>query len=371
MPRFTGLLVACWLWLGLLAPWGVEAQPAADKRLLQKTSVQAEAKPVLDVLRQLAEKHKLTVELASAVGDGDFGTEPFTLAVEGITLGSALNLACEAADLSYTIDKGRLLITTSEDHDKYLVPRDYALGPLGQLAADPQVLANSLPMVSGGNWKDIDGSGGEFVALTPRSLTIRQTPRAHAELEDLFAQLAAAATGRATPLTPSDRAEQTLLRKLQASSSALAGEALLAEVLDGLLKKNGIPYWVDVYALRDEGIDWSKLQVAVADKKQPTAARLDAMLAEKQLAWRVGNEVVQITTRVKSDEQRFAKVYDVRRLLTPNRSIRELRQQLISNKDLGEWEEINGTGGNVVELGTLLVVYHNAATHAKVAVLLK
>ena len=369
MNRLTLPGVLVWSGLLLSLPPIVEAQSGPDKRLLQKTSVHVDAKPVEDVLRELGEKHKLAVDFDPSVEAEGSGKLPFTLTAD-LTLGSALHLACGSANLVYTIDKGRLLVTTREADEQILFAREYPLAPLGAIG-DPQVLAAGLMEVSSGTWKDVDGEGGEFVAISPRSLTIRQSRAVHAELQSLFEQIAAAATGRGRALSVQDRVEQTIVRKLQTPTQLAAGPMALPELLDQLLKKNGVPFWIDVVALADEGIDWTKATSTIEGKKMPTAARLDAVLNELELSWRVTDEVVQITTRVKVSEQMVVRVYDVRRLLTLNRSLSALATQVTGTKELGPWEVTDGEGGSLMELGTLLVVRHNVAVHAKLAAMLK
>lgn len=369
MNRLTFSLVLAWSGLLLSTPPIIEAQSGPDKRLLLKTSIQVDAKPVEDVLRELVEKHKLAVEFDPSVAADGHGKSPFSLTAD-LTLGSAIHLACESANLVYAIDKGRLLVTTREADAKNLFAREYPLAPLGAIT-DPQELVTGLMEVTSGMWKDVDGEGGEFVAISPRSLTIRQSREVHVELQSLFEQIAAAATGRGRTPSIQDRAEQTIARKLQTPAQLAAGPVALPDLLDQLLKKNGVAFWIDVAALADEGIDWTKLTTTVEGKKMPTAARLDAILGEHQLSWRVANEVVQITTRVKASEQQVARVYDVRRMLTPNRPLNALSMQLTSTKELGPWEVTDGEGGSLMEWGTLLVVRHNFAVHTKLAGMLK
>lgn len=369
MHRLTLPLILAWSGLLLSAPRIVEAQSGPDKRLLQKTSVQVDAKPVEDVLRELGEKHKLAVEFDPSVAAEGHGKSLFSLTAD-LSLGSAIHLACDSANLVYVVEKGRLLVTTRAADENILIAREYLLAPLGAIA-DPQVLAAGLMEVTTGKWKDVNGVGGEFAAISPRSLTIRQSRAAHAELQSLFEQISAAATGRGRAPSAQDRAEQTIVRKLQTPTQLPAGPLAASEVLDQLLKKNGVPYWVDVAALEADGIDWTKATSTIEGKKMPTAARLDAVLNELELSWRVADEVVQITTRLKASEQQVARVYDVRRLLTPNRSMNALALQLTSTKELGPWAVTDGEGGSLMKLGTLLVVRHNAGVHSKLAGMLK
>lgn len=370
MHRLTLPLILAWSGLLLSAPRIVEAQSGPDKRLLQKTSVQVDAKPVEDVLRELGEKHKLTVEFDPSVAAEGNGKSPFSLTADGLTLGSVIHLACDSANLVYVVDKGRLLVTTRAADENILIAREYSLAPLGAVP-DPQVLAAGLMEVTSGKWEVVNGEGGSFVAISPRSMTIRQSRAAHAELQSLFEQIAAAATGRGRAPSAQDRAEQTIVRKLQTPTQLPAGPLAVSEVLDQLLKKNGVPFWVDVAAMEADGIDWTKATSTIEGKKMPTAARLDAVLNELELSWRVADEVVQITTRVKASEHMVARVYDVRRLITPNRSLNALALQLTNTKELGPWAVTDGEGGSLMKLGTLLVVRHNAGVHSKLAGMLK
>jgi hypothetical protein len=347
------------------------SQSAPDRRLVQKTTVQADSKPSRDVIQELADKHKLPVDFDASVAANGSGQTPFSLSAEGITLASALNLVCRADNLAYTVEKGRLLVTSRDADETQLLARDYAFNALGPLAADPQVLMHVLQSTTGALWKDIDGVGGEIVALSPRGVTIRQTRAAHQEIQEWFEQLSAAATGRARPPSVQDRAEQVIQRKLQAVGSLPAGELSLSDLLDQLLRKNGVAYWVDRDALLDQNIAWADLKSTVDDKKLSPAARLDAALAAHKLTWQLADEVVIVTTQVHANEDLSARVYDVRKLLSPNRSIDALASQLRANKELGPWEEVDGTGGCVEPLNSLLIVRQNAAAHAKIAAQLK
>ncbi|MBS0201606.1 MAG: hypothetical protein JSS49_01815 [Planctomycetes bacterium] len=352
--------------LVLMAPVIVEAQQKTDKRLLQKISIDVNAKPVSDVLKELGEKYKIPVEFDPSVEANGLGSSPFTLTAEGLMLGSVLHLACESGLLEYTMEKGRMVVTAFDPDEKMTV-REYPIGTLGNVI-DLQLFAAELVGLTSGHWMDIDGEGGAIVAIKPQSFTIQQTPKVHAELKDLFDQISAVVSGRPRVQTVQDRADQLIVRKLQTPSLLPAGDLPLAEILDQMLKKNGIAWWIDQTAMDDEGIDWKKLSFTVEAKKITPAARLDAMTSEHKLAWRVADEVVQITTAAKADEQLTVQVYDVRKA---NRPITVLSEQLTSNKELGPWQNDDGEGGSVLPLGTSLVIRQTAKNHAKIAKLLK
>lgn len=350
-------------------PRAADAQPAADKRLVQKISIDAQNQSVIGLLQELGEKHKLPVDIDPSVAEeGLDGGTSFSLTAEGVMLGSVIHLACESVGLNWRVEKGRLLVTTKMADSEKMTVREYPLVAFGG-GIDPQVLAEDLTALTSGPWMDVDGDGGAITGITPRSLTIRQSSVVHQQLQTLFDQISAA-NGRARAPSVQERADQLILRKLQTPSQFSAESEELPQLLDQLLKQNGVPYWIDTIALADEGIEWTKLSSAVEAKKMPTAARLDAIANEHKLSWSVGSEVVQITSAAKADEQLTTRVYNVRRLIGPNRPSDAIVAQMLNNAELGPWVDTDGDGGTAVAVGHLLLVRHNAKTLAKITKLL-
>lgn len=362
--RFTFLACAGMLLVGSSV---ATAQPKPDKRLAQKVSVQIDNEPISKVLKDLGEKNKMKVEIDPSVAADGIDSIPFSLTADGITLGSVLHILCESQGLISYFEKGNLIVTTATADESKLFNREYALAPLGP-AADPQVLSFNLVGLTSGNWMAVDQEGGDILAMSPQGLTIRQTRTVHAEIQALFDQIAAAGRPRAQSLQ--DRAEAAIIKKLQAPVPFPEGgtETPLSKLLDQILRKNGIPYWVDTTALSDEGIEWDKLNATVEVAKISTAKRLDAIVAEHKLAWQVADEVVQFTTEGKAAEQMSTRVYDVRNAKLP---IGAIAEQLTSNKDLGPWMAKDEEGGVIMQLGGLLVIRQTGKSHAQIAKLLK
>lgn len=354
----------------LLAPLIADAQQKTDKRLLQKVSVEWEAKPLEEALKELCEKHKLPVEFdASFKDDGHEGT-PISLTADGITLGSVIHLVCTSNDLVSTVEKGKLHILTQPADEKNLVLREYSLAALGG-NINPQLFAFNLIGLTSGHWMVIDQEGGEVVEITPQAMSVRQTRTVHEEIQAVFDQLATAANGKAKAATPQDRAEQLVLRKLQTPALPPADVTTLPEIFDQLLKKNGVPYWIDEMAMKDANIDWKNLTSTLDPKKVATTKRLDAIAAEHKLSWRYDDEVIQVTSAEKADERMSIRVYDVRKKVGPNNPVTVLMLNLIGNKDLGPWQAKEGSGAGIMPFGDNLVIRHNGEGHAKIAKLLK
>lgn len=360
-------LIVIWTGFLLVAPQVCEAQAKLDKRLAQKVSVDFDKKPVDEALRELGDKNKLPVEIDP---EASLDSAVITLTASGISLESALQIICDANHVVWAVEKGKLMVMTVEADEKSMVVREYPLAGLGG-NIDPQLLAVNLVGMTSGMWIVVDQEGGDITAITPQSMTIRQSRKVHGEVQSLFDQMSAAAGGRAKAVTAQDRAEQLIVKKLQTPVQVAAGELDLTELLDQLLKKNGVPYWVDNVALSDEGIDLARLQSTVDAKKVPAAKRLDAIVAQHNLSWSVAAEVVQITTAAKANETMFVRVYDVSKLVAPNRPIPVVMGQLLGNKDLGEWQMTAGTGGGIMPFGTSLVIRQTGNAHAKIAKILK
>jgi hypothetical protein len=267
------------------------------------------------------------------------------------------------------LEKGKLLVVSRAADDEKLISREYSLAALGGII-DPQVLSIKLPEFTSWKWMEIDQEGGEVVGMTPQSITIRQTRTAHEDIQKFFDQLATVVSGKARAATPQDRAEQLIFRKLQTPALPPADVTTLPEIFDALLRKNGVPYWVNEQSFQNENIEWQKLTSTLDAKKIATTKRLDALAAEHKFSWRYEDEVIQVTSAEKALQQMFIRTYEVRNKIGPNNPIEALVQQLVKNEDLGPWQVNDGTGAGIMSIGTSLMIRHNSNGHAKLAKLL-
>lgn len=363
------LLIALCGGIWLMAPEACDAQPKPDKRLAQKVSVDFDKKPLDEALRELGEKYKLPVEFEMEAAINAASSQ-VTLAANGISLESAIQIICDIERLVWAVEKGKLQVMTVEADEKNMVIREYPLAGLGG-NIDPQLLAVNLVGMTSGMWIAVDQEGGDITAMSPQSMTIRQSRKVHAEIQSLFDDMSAAAGGRGKVVNAQDKAEQLIVKKLQTPVQLAAGDLEVSELLDQLLKKNGISYWIDQVAMLDEGIDLTKLKSTVDAKKVSPAKRLDAIVAEHKLSWRVAAEVVQITSAARAEETMNVRVYDVSKLVSANRPIAVVMGQLLGNKELGEWQMTEGTGGGIIPFGTSLVIRQTPSVHAKIAKILK
>ncbi len=354
----------------LCAPPIADAQTKPDKRLLQKVSVQWEEKPIKEGLPELCEKHKLPVEFDSSFTEEGFDSATFSLTADGITLGSLVHLICKSLQLVSTVEKGKLLILTRAADEEKLITREYSLAALGGNIS-PQLFSMNLVGMTSGRWMEVDQEGGEVLAISPQAISIRHNRTVHEEVQNLLDQIATVSGGKARAATPQDRAEQLILRKLQTPALPPADVTTLPEILEQVLQKNGIPYWIDEMAMKDEKIEWKDLTSKLDVKKVATSRRLDSIAAEHRLSWKYEDEVVQITTLAKLADVISIRVYDVRNKLSPTFPSAALAQQLIANKDLGAWMVSDGHGGCIFPIGTSLLIAQEGAGHEKIAKLLK
>jgi hypothetical protein len=113
-----------------------------SEALDQSTEFDFDGEPLADVVRYLAEKHGIDIQLDDrALKDASVGTEtPIRRSVAGITLESALDLVLSGVDLTWLIHDEVLLITSTERANRLIETRvypvlDLVIGPPGSLPA--------------------------------------------------------------------------------------------------------------------------------------------------------------------------------------------------------------------------------------------
>ena len=103
------------------------AQHRADPReasirtaLDQNTNVEFTEKPFGGVIDDLKQRHAIEIQLDSrALDDASIPTNtPITRRINGVTLRSALNLWLHDLDLTYVVQNGVLMITTTTEAQK-------------------------------------------------------------------------------------------------------------------------------------------------------------------------------------------------------------------------------------------------------------
>jgi hypothetical protein len=190
------------------------------------------------------------------------------------------------------------------------------------------------------------------------------------------------ATVRSIPTAESIKAEKAardaeaaILRALQAKVTLEFQEVALADALSMLADEGHVSIWLDVEALKEEGIGWDA-PVTVNLKAISIEQALNRILSPLRLTWLVADEVVKVTTPEKAGGFFQTRVYDVRALqrlsaqLLPDCPERESLSWLLDvvrDHMGGDWQGLEGRGGTVALLGDLLIVWQTWHVQREVA----
>lgn len=150
--------------------------------------------PLSEVVSYLISEYHIEVQVdAQALDDlGLSPDDPIHVTIRNIRLESALSVMLRQLDLTYAIKDDVLLVTSQENADSWFEVRTYPLTQLpGDAATIEQLITESVDPAS---WQGKGGAGSISTALLDY-LVIRQTYRAHREINELLSQLKQTTTG--------------------------------------------------------------------------------------------------------------------------------------------------------------------------------
>lgn len=281
-----------------------------------------------------------------------------------------------------------------------------------------QQLAQALPeLISPRSWRPAGGAG-EAAGL-PGVLIIRQSSEVHAQLREqfrkwehelnpfaderalgggFFFQIAAQAQQQAPPETPkpaegtepvlsqpaapptaeaelppskgSAAAQARLKGLLEKKASLKLEETPLADVLELLDSKHGLPLKMDEREIQDHGVSLD-VTVSLDLKDAALESVLEQILEPLQLDWHFRDETLWITS-ASSSKVLVRKLYPVRDLLLndPQRVVesdsRPLAELLMMSVARSSWQ-VTGGQASVKGLGDMLVVSQSRRGHQQVA----
>lgn len=353
--------------VGLAFP--VAAQ--TDRRLLQKTTLDYDGAPLGEALKDLAERHKLKLSVTEEVTALQYDQARALIHADGISLGSALSCLAKNSGAACILDKGELKVVTDEFDEQNLYPVTYSTAALGTLFGDAGTFRTGLFEATGGMWEEVDGDGGSVGDFTPQGVVVVQNRETHAEIRQLLADIASQAGGRKPTPTAVDRVGMRIQQTLQKPLKLESQELPLQEFCKQALGAQKLGWQIDAIRLSDEGIALDKVLVKIPGDKTAGGQILGESLKSQGLAFWIVDELVFITTQVRADETRTARVYHVGRRLNPMVTMAGLMQQLQGHPGLGPWEQVDGEGGAMFPLGPLLIIRQSAARHDVLAELLK
>jgi hypothetical protein len=245
--------------------WPPPAEVPPPAALEEDAEVDVVDAPLDDVLKGLAERHQVEIELDAAelTAAGVKPNQPVTMHVSGVRLRSLLSLLLRNLGLAWGVREGTVIVTTKSAWENNLanyVDRVYTLEPFlaGAARFDEQELADLLMRhVRPGEWQRTGGTG--VVRAIPGALIVSHRPEVHEEIAALLACLAEAAQGTSgTAVIDVRPADSPRLRKIRAAlrepTVIDAIEMPLHEVMARLSDRHRIPITFDTLSLDQVGV---------------------------------------------------------------------------------------------------------------------
>jgi HEAT repeat protein len=219
-----------------------------------------------------------------------------SLAVEGVSFESAVNLTLSPLGLTWLDDDESFVVLTEEGcsyaHQMRIYHVPHLLGEPG-LEPDYETLIdilNSHVGVSAEEW--------DWINAIPGGVVIVESPQAHERIERLLAGLAWLVDSERFR-RPDDGTPATVAAIREALARPVtfqANDAPLAEIAKELARQAGVKNVVlDKWAWDDTGNEPS-VRVSFQTAGQPLADALDALLDQRSLTWLIENEVLTFTS---------------------------------------------------------------------------
>lgn len=258
-------------------------------------------------------------------------------------------------------------VVSRKEEEQRFYPVNYPATGWETLVQDAEHFTQGLMHVTGGRWKAVNRTGGSIGELTPEGLVIEQTSLIHRKLRQLFAALSIQLRGRKPAPTAADRAELRILEALQRPLTSNVEKLPLPEFCQQALTAQKSGYQVDLTSLSGKGIRWDGIPVRLPGDATPVGEILaDALNSHGMVYW-IADEVVVITTSAQAELMQTIRVYNVEKRLKQGETMSNLILLLQSDPDLGCWEMVDGEGGAILLLGSLLIVRQAAGHQGKIA----
>lgn len=153
-------------------------EEAIERALEKTTSLEFVETPLRDVVDEFRRRFRVNVLIdIRALDDVGIGTDvPITASMPDVKAGTALSLLLHELQLTWTIHRGVLLITTPEEAETMLVTRVYDVADLvvcrdqhGQLWDDYDTLIEVITTLRPDSWEEVGGPGSIVGATLGRS----------------------------------------------------------------------------------------------------------------------------------------------------------------------------------------------------------
>ncbi len=333
---------------------------AAIHRALQKqVALKYTAEPLEQVAKGLQTKLGIPILLDSKalIDVGIARDTPVTFSIANVSARAAISLMLRPLQLTATVQRESLVITTPEEAENMLETRVYDVADLvttgahGEGPHDFQPLVNAIKTCVGFvTWDDVGGSGSLVAFDTGgiNAIVVSQTERMHEELADLLADLRAVrdrkvragkvsvSPGGASPagaaidlrLPQVTEAEAAVRRALAKPITFDFIKTPLSKIIATLRQKAGLPIVFDLRAMEDglprprasssrkrsgnettpSLLDWPLTAQAA---NIPLGLALDDMLRPYGFAWTYNDECLLVTIPQREEELQVTRCYDV------------------------------------------------------------
>lgn len=373
------------------------ADAKIEAALRSPTTLEFLETPLSDVVEYLKDLHKIEIllDLKSLKDVGASPDTPITRDLRGVSLRSALRLMLGELDLTCTVNRGVLLITTPETAAKQVFTRHHAIedvlrpnvSPEGAKARGDALIRFVSAAYEPQAWQPRGGRGS--LALdppeAPNSLVVEQSADIQEQIVKFLDQLRGVAREMEMPASvpPKSRfgnsaASPRILAALESPTDLEFMETPLSDVIQYLKDFHKIEIQLDCKELHDVGVS-SDLPVTLKLKGAPLRTALRVILHNRNLTYLIDNEVLLITRQERADETWTTEVYMVADLLgqdaahATKMAAEDLLRVIRRSVEPASWREANGHGVIVAtEAGVLdvLLVRQTYAAHEQILELL-
>jgi hypothetical protein len=301
-----------------------------ESALGETTSLQFLEQPLGDVVAFLEERHKIEIQLDNAGLDtaGVNTDTPVTIDVEGISLRSALNLMLKSIELTYAIQDGVLLVTTTEETENKLVTKVYDVRRFlfvtdkhGERKRHAEPLFDLVTgHVEPTSWEDVGGTGS--IQLLDQSAVVSQSWGIQQEVGQFFTALELAldqfqqGTFNA-PIdvgVPTSGLTQVIREALSEPTSLQFLEQPIGDVAAYLENRHKIAIQLDATALDTAGMGIDS-PVTIDVEGIPLGSALNLMLGQIDLTYSIRDEVLLFTTEEEVEGMLATRIYPVADLI--------------------------------------------------------
>ncbi|HUY91804.1 MAG TPA: hypothetical protein VMV10_23885 [Pirellulales bacterium] len=316
-----------------------------ESALARPAALHVTDEPLDAVAETLRDRYAVPIVFdQKALTDSGLGADtPVSLAVDGVSLRSLLNLLLDPLDLSWTFRHESLLITTKIELENMMDIEIYDVAEvapaMNDRSAPPDPLAEIITETIEPTTWDVVGGPGSIAVFGPW-LIVAQSRPAQENIVQLLDDLRSL-YGLRRQATSRNRETVRCRRALAALVGFAFRNRPLSDALDDLGRQAGISIVLDHRALTDEGID-SEVPLSARMTRARLRFALTEILRPLKLKWLVRNEVLYVTTDREAERLLTTKVMPANSTTTAaSASLAETIRVAVAPKT---WDKRGGPG---------------------------